>query len=258
MTSGYYDLHNHTLPGVDDGAREMEDALKMARIAAEGGTKLVLLTPHSANVAGLVADGRLAAYLDPLRQAVASAGIALEFALAMENHLTSDLPALAQQGVALPINGTRYILVELPYTGPLPLYADATLFALQLQGLTPVIAHPERCEALMQHPELLDGYARRGMLAQVTAASLLNAFGRDHRKAGDLFLRRGLAQVIASDAHNWRGPRTPALAEGVAAAARFLGEHRAEEMAGAVPAALLRGELISPDPAPLKPGKFRP
>ena len=261
MTSGYCDLHNHTLPGVDDGAREMEDALQMARIAVAGGAKTVLLTPHSADVAALVADGRLARRVEALQQAVANAGICLEFVLAMEKRLTPELPADARQGVALPINGTgkgtRYILVEFPYDGPLPLYADATLFALQLQGLTPVIAHPERCEALMLEPDRLDAYARRGILAQVTAASFLGVFGKNHQKAAETFLRRRLAQVIASDAHNWRGPRTPVLADGVAAAARIVGSARAEEMAAAVPAALLRGEASSPDPAPQKPGKFK-
>ena len=247
MSTGFFDIHNHTLPGVDDGAQDMEMALKMAAIAVEDGISTVLLTPHNRDVAGALRDGVFYERVEELRRAVLQENIPVQFVVGMENHLEPDLPEQVEQGLALPINGTRYILVELPFS-LLPLYLDEVLFGLQLKGLIPVIAHPERCEGLVQDPERLAALVERGMLAQVTSSSIVGRFGPEARSAAELFLRRDLAQVIASDGHSSRGPRVPVISQGLEQAARIVGKKRAWQMATSIPQAIVEGQPVTAQP----------
>lgn len=247
MSTGFYDLHNHTLPGVDDGARDMEMAVRMAAMAVEDGISTVLLTPHNRDVAGVVREGHFFERVEELRQAALREGIPIRFVVGMENHLEPDLPEQVERGLALPINGTQYILVELPFN-LLPVYTDETLFGLQLKGLVPVIAHPERCEGLVRDPEKLAALVQRGMLAQVTASSIIGRFGAEARNAAELFLRRNLVHIIATDAHSSRGPRVPVISQGLEQAARIVGKKRAWEMATDIPEAVIEGLPVPAQP----------
>ena len=87
MNAPFVDIHNHTIPGVDDGPKGMDDALKMASIAADDGIETVLLTPHNRDVAALTRHGRLDEQADRLRQAAATDGISVRFLLATERGL---------------------------------------------------------------------------------------------------------------------------------------------------------------------------
>ncbi len=250
MSAAYYDLHNHTLPGVDDGPRTMDDAIAMAGIAAADGIGVVLLTPHNRDVEPLVRDGSFPQRVEALRAAIAEAGIGVQIVVGMENHVEPDLPEKLAQGLALPINGSKYVLVELPFTSTLPLYTDDVLFQLQVRGYAPIIAHPERCDALAERPELLQAFVGRGMLAQVTTTSIVGGFGRKYQKAAETMLRGDLVQIIATDSHQARGPRVPVMSKGVQQAARLVGEERATFMATAVPHAIIEGRPIPALPAP--------
>lgn len=252
MNPRYHDIHNHTLPGVDDGPKQDEDALRMAAIAAEDGIVTILLTPHSKDVESLAQDGNLRQRVEALRTAVAGQGNPVRILLGMEVHLEPDLPDRVAKGLALPINGSAYILVEFPFAPFLPLYTNDVLFQLQLRGLTPIIAHPERCDALVEDPSPLEAMVQRGMLAQVTTGSIVGKFGHEYQRAAETMLRRGLVQIIATDAHMARGPRVPIMSEGVREAARIVGEERAQAMATSVPQAILEGRPIPELPAPGK------
>ena len=164
---GMYDLHAHILPAVDDGPKSMEDAVEMARVAFEHGTRVILATPHRKDVTENLSVAHIQDVAVDLRGELDSKGIDLEVLLGMENHLDLDLPEEYARGRALPINGSRYALVELPFFG-YPNYAEEVLFQLQLKGVTPVLAHPERIEAFQRNPELLVAFVEKGMLSQIT------------------------------------------------------------------------------------------
>ena len=167
-----YDLHTHILPGVDDGAQTTADALEMARVAAQHGTRVMLATPHCKDVTENWSVPYVRDLLEDMNSRIQDEAIVLTLALGMENHL--DLFEEVSSGRALPINGSRYILVEMPLFGR-PNYMEDVLF--QLQGLTPVLAHPDRAEAFQSDPELLVGFVERGMLSQITAGSIVGHFG---------------------------------------------------------------------------------
>ena len=241
-----YDLHSHILPGVDDGARSVEETVAMARVAADNGTTVILATPHSKDVNENWSADYVRKLVRDVNAELQSNGIELTLLPGMETHLELYLPEWVTDGRALPINDTRYILVELPFFGH-PNYAEEVLFQLQLQGLTPVLAHPERIEVIQNNPDMLAGFVRRGMLSQITAGSLLGYFGEDVRRFTVGIMERGLVHVIASDAHFADGPRSPKLLPGVEAAAKIVGEERALAMVVDVPKAILEGLPVQVD-----------
>ena len=219
----------------------------MARVAAGDGTKVMLATPHRRDVTERSSVSHVRAPLDDMNAEIRSHGIDLTLLLGMENHLDVDIPDEVSAGRALPINGSRYIRVEMPFFGR-PNYAEEVLFKLQLQGLTPVLAHPERIEAFQREPELLTRLVERGSLVQITAGSILGRFGRPVRRFTHTLLQGGLVHVIASDTHFPDGPRSPVMSDGVAAAAEVVGQERASAMVVDTPKAILENLSVDIEP----------
>jgi protein-tyrosine phosphatase len=135
----------------------------------------------------------------------------------------------------------------MPFFGR-PNYIEDVLFQVQVQGTVPVLAHPERIEAFQRDPDLLARFVERGMLSQITAGSVVGHFGRRARRFTNTLLRRRLVHVIASDTHFPRGPRSPDLLRGVAAAARIVGEERARAMVVDTPKAILDDRAVDVEP----------
>ena len=225
----------------------------MAAVAAETGTRAILCTPHRRDVTESWSVQHVRELTSQVSGELESRGIDLELLVGMENHLDVDLPEEFQRGRALPMNGSRYALVELPFFG-YPNYIEEVLFQLQLQGVTPVLAHPERIEAFQQKPERLAGFVDRGMLSQVTAGSIVGHFGRKVRRLTDTLMRSGLVHVIASDTHYPRGRRSPELPPGLEAAAAVVGREKARAMVVDTPRAILddRPVEVAPPAGPMQ------
>lgn len=215
----------------------------MARFAAEHGTKLVLATPHRKDVTQNWSVQHIRGLVDEMNVRIREQAIDLTILLGMENHLDLELPGEVLNGNALPINDSRYILVEMPFFGR-PNYVEDVLFQLQLQGRTPILAHPERIEAFQLDPELLVTFVERGMLSQVTAGSVSGHFGRKVQRFTTTLLRRGLVHILASDCHFPKGPRSPELFAGMVAAAGIVGEARARLMVVDTPKMVLEDRHI--------------
>jgi len=240
------DLHCHILCGLDDGAEDMEASIAMARLAYDDGIRTIVATPHGVSFGGLWRSGcsveETAERVTELCEELSANGLAgLGIMGGVENYIEPQLAKRFDEGSAFTLAGTRYILVELPFQS-YPAFTDQALFELQARGLVPIIAHPERNLSMQRQPQLLERLVERGMMTQVTAASLLGTYGSTTRKAAEEFLLRGLAQVIASDAHGTENQRGPALSPGVAAAQRLVGEERAWAMVTTTPEAILADE----------------
>jgi protein-tyrosine phosphatase len=231
---------------VDDGAKTPEDTIAMARVAAENGTKVILATPHRKDITENWSVPYITELKDDMNRRIKEAGIDLTFVLGMENHLDTDLPDEYANGRALPMNGTRYMLVEMPFFGR-PNYIEDAFFRLQAQGVIPVLAHPERIEAFQKEPELLRQFVEQGMLSQVTGGSFLGYFGGSVQKFTTYLMKRGLVHIIASDTHFPNGPRSPKLPPCVEAASKILGEEEVRQMVVDRPKAILEGQIVEVD-----------
>jgi protein-tyrosine phosphatase len=244
------DLHSHLLPGIDDGAPDLEHALDLARAAADQGTRVLAATPHLRADFPDVRTEELASRCDEIRAAIAHAGIDLEVVQGGEagvmwavNAGDDDLRA-GSYGA----RGTD-LLVETPY-GPLNDVFEQLLLTLADRGYRLLLAHPENNPTFQRSPERLHELVERGVLLQVTARSLI----RPDRKKGPRALAEslvgdGAAHVLASDAHSGHELRPPALGAGAAAAAALVGEERARWLVQDAPAAILAGEPL-PEPPP--------
>ena len=234
----YYDLHAHILPGVDDGPAHIADAIAIARIAAANGTRMMLATPHRKDITENWSVPHIQRLTAELQRRIDAEGIPLRLALGMENHIDETLPCHAADGRALTMNGSRYILVEMPFFGQHD-FVEGALTALQAQGLTPVFAHPERIEAFQRCPALLKRYIAMGMLSQITRGSLLGHWGEPVRQFTLDLLRQGLAHMLSSDTHAPKPPRTPELGAAIRIAAEAVGDDAALRMAMDMPRAIV-------------------
>ena len=242
-----YDTHSHILPGVDDGPTAIEDSLEIARIAATNGTRAMLATPHRKDVTELSSVERIREVTAELGCRIRDEGISLSVTLGMENHIDAALPEDVAAGKALTMNGTRYILVEMPFFGDIKEhnYVEGALRELQAQLLVPVLAHPERIEAFQRQPALLERYIGMGMLSQITRGSLLGHWGEEVRKFSVELLRSGMAHILSSDTHSPRPPRTPELGEALKITSGIVGYRKAKAMVTDTPRAILNNESPS-------------
>lgn len=239
--SGALDLHHHLLPGVDDGAQDLDAALAMARMALAEGITTVLATPHTCDGVYDVDRADAAAALAELAAALAAANLPLQVRLAGEVHLHESIPQRLRQDPGLSLDGRgRYLLLELPHQGPPPSLPDF-LFRLAAGGTTAVIAHPERNLAVRKHPEMAVEWANHGALLQLTAGSVDGAFGEPARTTAEHLLRAGAAHVVATDAHSPQ-KRPPRLRDAFAAAAAIVGEAGARALFVDNPRRIAAGE----------------
>ena len=238
-----YDLHAHILPGVDDGAVTPEDTLAMSRVAAETGTKVVLATPHRKDVTENWSVAYLRKLITDMDAQNRDHGVELSLVLGMENHLDTDLPAEIEAGRALPMNGTSYILIEMPFFGR-PYFIEDTLSEVQSMGLVPVLAHPERIEAFQNDPDMLRRFIDKGMVSQITSNSLIGFWGEEVRDFTRYLLMNGMAHVMASDTHHAVGGRSPRMDVGLEEAADIIGFEAALTMLVDTPRAILEDKPI--------------
>ena len=172
------DLHCHILPGVDDGSPDAETSLSMARHAAESGVTAIAVTPHC-NLPGFRRN-----YRGP-------------------DYRPSNIRTLIEQHELITLGGSRYLLVEFDFGLPGSVLLR-TLEAIAQRGLVPVVAHPERYDAVQRDPGLAAWCFSRGMLLQLNKGSLLGLLGSRAEDTALHLLSHGLAHLIASDAHDGR------------------------------------------------------
>lgn len=240
------DLHNHLLPGVDDGPATMEESVEMAIMSYEDGTRTIVATPHNRDVNERSSISYVKYLIEQLNQKIHAQSIPLTIILGMENHLEIDTAEQVDNGCALPIEGTKYILIELPFEF-YPFYTDDVLFKLQLNGFRPIVVHPERNLAIQEEPELLANLIEKGALSQVTAGSIDGTLGRRHQMAARSLLRQNMVHIIASDGHTSRGIRKPILSSAVLAASKIVGDDMAQKMVETIPSSILQNETLTLD-----------
>src|SRR5215468_1958055 len=217
------DIHSHILPDIDDGARTFEESLKMAEIAAADGIEQIVATPHLFN--GLSNDpepDEVLYRVETLQMAVEGK---LKIVPGSEAHVTHDIPQRVKSQRVTPINRRSYLLVEFPQM-TVPVGVDDIFYRLQLQGINPILVHPERNLQLQKQLSMVADYVSRGIYMQVTAMSVAGEFGAAAKKAADVLLQHNCVHFLASDTHR-PSKRPPILSRGRDAAAKVIGAERA-------------------------------
>ncbi len=242
------DLHCHLLPGIDDGAKDLETSLAMARMAASEGISTIVCTPHILpgvyNNTGPVIRQAVA----QLSEKVSGAGIPIRLLAGADVHIAPDLDVRLGDGRALALNDSRYLLLEPPHH-QLPRRLEDLIFGLQAAGYAPIVTHPERLSWIDGHYDLIKRLVDNSVLMQLTAGSLMGRFGRRPRYWAERMLDDGLCHVLATDAHNTE-QRAPRMAEARELVAQRLGEDEATNLVLTRPLGILNN--VSPSELPAR------
>lgn len=230
------DIHCHILPGVDDGATDDADAVKMARIAAEDGIEKIVATPHIRDEQ--YPQQAIIEKTDHLNRLLEKLQIPVKILPGAEvQHLLA--PSIIK---AYTINNTKYVLIEFPYDY-MPQNSKKIIFQLIIHGLKPIIAHPERNSAIIRNPKMLVNLLDTNVYVQITADSIAGIFGREIQKCSIYLLQNALVDLIASDAHS-SDHRSPNLSGGLKWAEKIIGKEKAQQMVRKNPEAIINGDNI--------------
>ncbi|API92965.1 tyrosine protein phosphatase [Virgibacillus pantothenticus] len=195
------DIHSHILPGIDDGAKNEEQSLKMAKAAIEQGIHTIIATPHHQNGAFNNFRWEIENNVEILNDFFKREGVPLTVLPGQETRIYGEMVEGLRQNELLPLNYSKYVFVEFP-SDSVPRYTTQLLFDIQVEGYTPIIVHPERNRSLLEHPNLLYELVSKGALTQVTAGSVVGKFGKDIQKFTTQIIEANLTHFVASDAHN--------------------------------------------------------
>ncbi|MCF2949883.1 tyrosine protein phosphatase [Paraglaciecola aquimarina] len=233
------DIHSHILPGVDDGARTLPEALDMLRMAVDGGVTVQVLTPH-------IHFGRFENQKADLQQRFAvfqeqvdNANIKIGLQLGSEVRISSEIMQLVAQD-AIPTlgvyNGKKTFLLEFPRID-VPVGYENLVKWLLAKNYLPIIVHPERNQTFVRQPQKLQTLINMGCPLQITASSLTGLFGDEAQQNAEKLLLDGNVSAIASDCHNLKG-RKPNLHEGITAAKALIDESLINPLISSIPAQL--------------------
>lgn len=197
MKQGYTDIHTHILPSVDDGAKNVEDALELLRLEKQSGVERVVLTPHFYPQIEALPD-----FLARREQSYSALMSQWEESTMPQLQLGAEVrysPALVDMELErLTLGSGNYLLLELS-DDKIPAYADQVVMRIRRKGITPILAHVERCVYFRRQPELLLRLIQTGALGQISAKTLLD---RKDFCFGESCIQNGLAHIVASDLHN--------------------------------------------------------
>lgn len=202
------DLHLHFLPGIDDGAADLEASVDMCRMALADGCDTLIATPHQRHDRWLNQEpARLSKLLERVRQAVGpTPRLELGAEIRVDSELLDELEEKHHSGIQ-PLAGGHYLLIEFDRSGfgPEPL---EIVHELAIEGWRPIVAHPEFVPQVAESPAYAAQLVDSGALLQVTAMSLTGDFGYDVQLLVSGLVDRSLVHFVASDAHSptYRSP----------------------------------------------------
>ena len=202
----FWDVHSHVVPSGDDGATTIGEGLELCRDAARHGTSVLFATPHVWPHVELSDEREAEIRAAHERMAPLAAAAGLDLRLGFE---LTPAPSLLEEDLhRYRLGDLPAVLMELPFDGPLGL-AERVAEEIEAAGLTPVLAHPERADGVIDEPDRAREYAARGWLLQVNATSLVGYHGSRPERTGWQLVEAGLADLVASDGH--RATRPPHL-----------------------------------------------
>lgn len=195
------DTHAHILPGLDDGAQTMDETKALLEQAAAEQLTGIIATPHAYHPNFPTDLDKLKVQLEMTRNYVKEQNIPIKLYSGQECRLSEKLPDLLDDGKALTMAESRYVLLELPSSG-VPGYTVPIIQQLITRNYVPVIAHVERNQGIIEKPERLNRLLLHGAMAQVTAGSVSGHFGKAIQKTAFDLIEANLIHVYGSDVHS--------------------------------------------------------
>ena len=195
------DIHNHLLINIDDGPTSKKEAHDLLVQAAEQGITDVMITPHHQVGNWYTPKERVLEEIKILKAIINDNNIDINVHHGQEIRINEHILEELRDGINTTLNDSSYILVELPF-GELPPFYETVIDELIDNGYIPIIAHPERCQPVVDNIDILYNLIDKGAVAQVTAGSITGDFGEPLQEIGLKMVEDKLIHVVASDAHH--------------------------------------------------------
>ncbi len=195
------DIHSHLIPGVDDGVRNMEEAIAIIREFHLMGYKKIITSPHIMKEYYDNSKETLYPPFEKLKEELIKEKIPIELEVAAEYHLDEFFVDMVNNNEELLTFGDKYILVETSFFNA-PVFLKDIFFSLKTKGYSPIYVHPERYLYLLQNFEIAEELKNMQVLFQINILSLLGHYGKPVKKLAEKLIDRGMIDFIGSDCHN--------------------------------------------------------
>ncbi|WBW98940.1 tyrosine-protein phosphatase [Oceanirhabdus sp. W0125-5] len=194
------DLHCHIIPSIDDGAKDIEIALKMLRDAEDDGIREIIATPHFMRGYFEVPFEQVIEKVEKLNKTCEEEHISIKIHHGQEIYLNRYTLEDYEKGLLGGVNGSNYYIFEMNmmrFNKEIP----DILYELSLYGIKPIIAHPERYKYIIEDIEMINRLIHEGCLFQLNVGSIQGIFGKKIKKCAEELLNRGVYDFIGSDGH---------------------------------------------------------
>lgn len=207
------DIHSHILPAIDDGSKSIEETLEMLKLTKLDGIKNIVATPHYYRGYYENSYKDIAKLVGEINNIASEKHIDIKIISGQEVFIDNHTLELYREGIIACIEGTNYMLIELPMDS-MPKDALDTIYELRIQGIKPIIAHPERYKYIIDKPSTLNAFIDEGCLFQLNSGSIKGIFGKTVKKTSELLIEQGACNFIASDTHS-TGRRCPGVSDAI-------------------------------------------
>lgn len=202
------DMHSHIINGIDDGSKSIEMTINMLKKAEQSGTTDIIATPHFMRGRFEVEYNEVLKKVEELKGISRENNIDINIYAGQEVYYSRNLLEYYNDKIIGTINNSKHMLIELPMLEFNIEEVINTIYELQIRGITPIIAHPERYKPFIKKPSMINALIKEGMLFQLNAGSIAGDFGKDVKKTATKYLEYNIYSVIGSDAHRDRGRDT--------------------------------------------------
>lgn len=234
--SGLIDLHSHVLPGVDDGPETLEASVELVNGLTRLGFRRIIATPHVRPPLWEQDIPHLTAVRDRLVDAVGEGCPQID--IAAENFFDDTAWSRYQADELICYPGGNAVLIELAGgVDDVPLNLDVKLFEMSVKGLKPILAHPERQDALSKDNRTLEKLAQSGTLPLISVSSLAGFFGNLLRRRAEALIKSDIPLAVASDAHS--PTELKVIEKGLKRLKKLVGEDRFTELLISTPKSVL-------------------
>lgn len=201
LLEDFVDIHNHILPGIDDGAKNIQESINLINKLKSLGVKEFIPTPHIMqdfypNTDETIGDSYFS-LLDALKPKLLSS---IRINPAAEYMMDYHFENLLEDKNLFTIKG-NYVLVEMSYFQP-PINLEDIIFKLKTNGYSPILAHPERYSFYHNNKDYYRKLKQLGCFFQLNLLSLSNYYGQNVEKTANYLLDEDLIDFTATDTHN--------------------------------------------------------
>lgn len=226
---GFTDIHSHILPGVDDGARSMEESLNMLRMAKEENIRRIVLTPHQKPGRKCVSVQGMKERLEDLQQRMEKQQLDIQVYAGSECLYSHDLAERLDQGKICTMAGSRYVMTEFMPDESWSYIRDG-LYRLICYDYLPIIAHIERYMQVVQNMDRVHELIEMGCYVQVNAGSITGLYGFGMKQAAKKLLKEQAVHFVGTDAHRESGKRSVQLRKCAGYLAKKYGQEYADRL----------------------------